>query len=66
LQIVESENSHGFHAPQGAVRILGEAIDYIRQGQLSFAARELYETLKPYFSAPARSCPTPAPPDLLT
>lgn len=24
----------GFHAPQEAARILGEAIDYARQGQL--------------------------------
>ncbi len=25
----------GFHAPQEAARILGEAIDYARQGELS-------------------------------
>jgi nitrite reductase (cytochrome c-552) len=25
----------GFHAPQEAARILGEAIDYARQGQLA-------------------------------
>jgi nitrite reductase (cytochrome c-552) len=35
LDFVESENSNGFHAPQEAARILGEAIDYIRQGQLA-------------------------------
>ncbi len=35
LDFVESENSNGFHAPQEAVRILGEAIDYFRQGQVS-------------------------------
>ena len=34
LDFVESENSNGFHAPQEAVRILGEAIDYLRQGQI--------------------------------
>ncbi|MBK9138488.1 MAG: ammonia-forming cytochrome c nitrite reductase subunit c552 [Verrucomicrobia bacterium] len=33
LDYVEAENSMGFHAPQEAVRILGEAIDYARQGQ---------------------------------
>ncbi len=38
LDFVESENSNGFHAPQEAARILGEAIDYIRQGQLSLRA----------------------------
>ena len=32
---VNAENSSGFHAPQEAARILGEAIDYARQGQLS-------------------------------
>lgn len=32
---VESENSVGFHAGQEAARILGEAIDYCRKGQVS-------------------------------
>ena len=35
VDFVESENSNGFHAPQEALRILGEAIDYLRQGQLA-------------------------------
>ncbi len=35
LDFVESENSNGFHAPQEATRILGDAIDLFRQGQLS-------------------------------
>ena len=34
---VNAENSMGFHAPQEAARILGEAIDYARQGQLAAA-----------------------------
>jgi nitrite reductase (cytochrome c-552) len=38
LDFVESENSNGFHAPQEAVRILGEAIDLFRQGQVSLRA----------------------------
>ncbi len=33
LDFVEAENSSGFHAPQEAVRILGESIDAARQGQ---------------------------------
>ncbi|GAB4432051.1 MAG: ammonia-forming cytochrome c nitrite reductase subunit c552 [Chloroflexi bacterium OHK40] len=37
LDFVSAENSMGFHAPQEATRILGEAIDYARQGQLSVA-----------------------------
>ncbi len=32
---VAAENSMGFHAPQEAARILGEAIDYARQGQVA-------------------------------
>jgi nitrite reductase (cytochrome c-552) len=34
LDWVAAENSMGFHAPQEAARILGEAIDYARQGQI--------------------------------
>ncbi|HEY6880691.1 MAG TPA: ammonia-forming cytochrome c nitrite reductase subunit c552 [Polyangiales bacterium] len=34
-----AENSMGFHAPQEAARVLAEAIDYARQGQL-LAERE--------------------------
>jgi nitrite reductase (cytochrome c-552) len=32
---INAENSMGFHADQEAARILGEAIDYARQGQLA-------------------------------
>jgi nitrite reductase (cytochrome c-552) len=35
LDFVEAENSTGFHAPQEAERVLAEAIDYARQGQLA-------------------------------
>ena len=38
LDFVAAENSMGFHAPQEAARILAEAIDYARQGQLSIRA----------------------------
>ena len=34
LDFIAAENSTGFHAPQEAARILGEAIDYARQGQI--------------------------------
>jgi nitrite reductase (cytochrome c-552) len=37
LDFVAAENSMGFHAPQESARILGEAIDYARQGQLAAA-----------------------------
>ncbi|HEX4954591.1 MAG TPA: ammonia-forming cytochrome c nitrite reductase subunit c552 [Thermoanaerobaculia bacterium] len=38
LDFVAAENSMGFHAPQEAARILGEAADYARQGQVAAMA----------------------------
>jgi nitrite reductase (cytochrome c-552) len=35
LDFVAAENSMGFHASQELARILGETIDYARQGQLA-------------------------------
>ena len=35
LDFIAAENSMGFHAPQEAARILGEAADYARQGQIA-------------------------------
>jgi nitrite reductase (cytochrome c-552) len=37
VDFVNAENSNGFHAPQEAARILGEAIDYARQGETAAA-----------------------------
>lgn len=34
LDFIAAENSMGFHAPQEAARVLGEAIDFARQGQV--------------------------------
>jgi nitrite reductase (cytochrome c-552) len=34
LDFIAAENSMGFHAPQEAARVLAEAVDYARQGQL--------------------------------
>ena len=34
VDFINAENSLGFHAPQEAARILAEAIDYARQGQI--------------------------------
>lgn len=45
LDYIAAENSMGFHAPQEAARVLAEAIDYARQGQLSA------------FKAPAAAAP---------
>ena len=35
LDFIAAENSMGFHAPQEAARVLGEATDYARQGQIA-------------------------------
>ena len=43
LDFIAAENSMGFHAPQEAARVLGEAIDYARQGQV--AALTTFEPL---------------------
>jgi nitrite reductase (cytochrome c-552) len=40
LDFVNAENSLGFHAPQEAARVLGEAIDYARQAEISVLRRQ--------------------------
>ena len=40
VDFVSSENSMGFHAPQEASRILSEAIDLARKGQLEILLRK--------------------------
>jgi nitrite reductase (cytochrome c-552) len=45
LDFVAAENSMGFHAPQEAARILGEAIDFARQGEIG--AMKVVPTTRP-------------------
>jgi nitrite reductase (cytochrome c-552) len=45
IDCINAENSMGFHAPQEAARVLGEAIDFARQGQL--ALRDIPEQARP-------------------
>jgi nitrite reductase (cytochrome c-552) len=45
IDFVEAENSMGFHAPQEAARILGEAIDSARQGQVVMRDAEFEPTV---------------------
>lgn len=40
VDFVASENSLGFHAPQECARVLGEAIDYARQGQVKLLEKK--------------------------
>ena len=35
IDFIAAENSMGFHAPQEAARVLGEALDYARQGEIA-------------------------------
>jgi nitrite reductase (cytochrome c-552) len=39
VDFVAAENSMGFHAPAEAARILAEAVDYARQGQLAVVSK---------------------------
>jgi nitrite reductase (cytochrome c-552) len=62
LDFIAAENSMGFHAPQEAARVLAEALDYARQGQL--AARSLLPAGQvvpppPPPAAPDRAVPPP-------
>ena len=40
LDFVEAENSSGFHAPEEALRILGESINFARKGQLELRPKK--------------------------
>jgi nitrite reductase (cytochrome c-552) len=70
LDYIAAENSMGFHAPQEAARILGEATDYARQGHLALlgavptAPPSRGSVTAPSASAAASSAPpsTAAPP----
>lgn len=66
LDFIAAENSMGFHAPQEAARVLGEAVDYARQGQvaaLTLIAPDKRGSLSPVetATAPAGATAAPAP-----
>jgi nitrite reductase (cytochrome c-552) len=52
LDFIAAENSMGFHAPQEAAKVLGEAVDYARQGQVALLGGV---TTPPFPSGPAGS-----------
>jgi nitrite reductase (cytochrome c-552) len=58
LDFVEAENSTGFHAPQEAARILGESINFSRQGQI--AVRD--PNFRPSVAVVDIPAPQPLPP----
>jgi nitrite reductase (cytochrome c-552) len=57
LDYIAAENSMGFHAPQEAARVLGEAIDFARQGQLAAVQVPAANAAAPVPAAP----PSPRP-----
>ncbi|MCG3124138.1 MAG: Cytochrome c-552 [Phycisphaerales bacterium] len=60
VDFVNAENSMGFHAPQEAARLLGEAIDLARQGQLE--AIKLGAPVTPAPEQATSTTPAPASP----
>lgn len=55
VDYVVSENSRGFHAPQYTLRILNDATDASRLGQLALLGVEPTTTTKPALQPPATS-----------
>lgn len=60
LDFIAAENSMGFHAPQEAARVLGEAADLARQGQIE-AMKLMTASLLPVVAAPHSDAAAPAP-----
>jgi nitrite reductase (cytochrome c-552) len=60
LDFVEAENSTGFHAPQEGARVLGESIDFARQGQVALRDPAFKPTI-PVVDIPPPPAPPPAP-----
>lgn len=58
IDYVVSENSEGFHAPQYTMRILADANDYARRGQLALTG-QVTEGPKVYEASPEAPKPTP-------
>jgi len=66
LDFVEAENSTGFHAPQEAARILGESMNFARQGQIAlrdpaFKPSVAIVDIPPPPAPPAPAAAAPAP-----
>ncbi|HET9624304.1 MAG TPA: ammonia-forming cytochrome c nitrite reductase subunit c552, partial [Kofleriaceae bacterium] len=62
LDFIAAENSMGFHAPQEAARVLGEAIDFARQGQISaITATAPATSTAPATATATTAAPAPAP-----
>jgi nitrite reductase (cytochrome c-552) len=61
LDFIAAENSMGFHAPQEAARVLAEAIDYARQGQVVLLGGHVSSRDAAGDTKPAPGAPSAAP-----
>jgi nitrite reductase (cytochrome c-552) len=57
LDFIAAENSMGFHAPQEAAKVLGEAVDYARQGQVALLGGVVTTPVAGVAPAPAPKAP---------
>jgi nitrite reductase (cytochrome c-552) len=62
LDFVEAENSTGFHAPQEAARVLGESINFSRQGQIAIRDPSFRPTVASVDLPPPQPLPPLKPP----
>src|SRR5689334_3664060 len=62
LDFIEAENSTGFHAPQEAARILGESINFSRQGQIAVRDPNFRPTVEVVDIPPPQPAPPPTTP----
>ena len=62
LDFIEAENSTGFHAPQEAARVLGESIDFSRQGQIAVRDPNFKPTVPVVDIPPPPTLPPLSPP----
>jgi nitrite reductase (cytochrome c-552) len=60
LDFIAAENSMGFHAPQEAARVLGEATDYARQGQVAALEARMGLPVQPTEASDAGTSPEEA------
>jgi nitrite reductase (cytochrome c-552) len=57
LDFIAAENSMGFHAPQEAAKVLGEALDLARQGELAATKVRMGGKLAAAPAAPGPAAP---------
>ena len=60
IDYIAAENSMGFHAPQEAARLLGEALDFARQGQVVVLGGSIHAATPPSPAPSAAPSPSAA------